>query len=410
MNQKMRRGFTLIELLVVIAIIAVLIALLLPAVQAAREAARRAQCNNNLHQIGLALHNYHSSFGTFPQGMSDQAGYVPFQYSNGGAPKPGAPYGGGGWGGWSPQAEMLGFMDQQPIYNGINFAFIGAFGVGAGINATGYTTIIKSYLCPSDFNAGYGGRPQPYTNDPPNISSYRGSLGTTSNVWQPGQGYAACAPDPFNLYGPYSAAKPFCTTGPSQPYGTGLFVYYLTFGIQDCPDGSSNTIAFSEQLVGQPNYSSIGPGQRNNYVRLTPHGALAMAGVTVADALTLPTTLLYAGLDMCSTQYQADLATPGAPNVSSQNGNRWGWGGTGVTLFQTIVPPNSKRWAWADCIGCQCAPSEAPFSNAQSNHPGGVNVCMADGSCRFFKDTINMTTWMQLGTRAGNEPVDGAAY
>ena len=68
MSLRMRRGFTLIELLVVIAIIAVLIALLLPAVQAAREAARRAQCVNNLKQIGLALHNYHSTNDTFPPG------------------------------------------------------------------------------------------------------------------------------------------------------------------------------------------------------------------------------------------------------------------------------------------------------------------------------------------------------
>src|SRR4051795_7219477 len=107
MKSRTRRGFTLIELLVVIAIIAVLIALLLPAVQAAREAARRSQCINNLKQLGLGLHNYHQALGVFPLGNA-------VAYSDPGVQTE--------WGTWSAQAFLLPYMEQQPIYNSMNFA------------------------------------------------------------------------------------------------------------------------------------------------------------------------------------------------------------------------------------------------------------------------------------------------
>ena len=149
MSKQNRRGFTLIELLVVIAIIAVLIALLLPAVQAAREAARRAQCTNNLKQIGLALHNYHTAMDKFPMGVSKAPCC--------GARRHRRAWGYGRWTGWSAQALMLGYLDQTPLYNAANFTFAarGCGGkLGSAINSTVYNTVIGSYLCPSDPNAG----------------------------------------------------------------------------------------------------------------------------------------------------------------------------------------------------------------------------------------------------------------
>jgi prepilin-type N-terminal cleavage/methylation domain-containing protein len=137
------RGFTLIELLVVIAIIAILMALLLPAVQQAREAARRTECRNNMHQLGLALHNYHDSFKRLPPGVISEAN-----------PAGGTAYG------RPPRTtyivHLLPYFDQAPAYNTIDFVNkpVAPGLCWFGNNATATGTIMPLILCPSD---GMGG-------------------------------------------------------------------------------------------------------------------------------------------------------------------------------------------------------------------------------------------------------------
>src|SRR5271170_7021464 len=144
-----RRGFTLIELLVVIAIIAVLIALLLPAVQSAREAARRAQCLNNMKQIGLAVANYESSFRVYPFAKG-----LPY-----GTSVPNA----AGYARWSALSQLLLFIEQGNLYNSINFylppetpgmagavPFMPAYQDPNRENMTASLTQIAIFLCPSD--------------------------------------------------------------------------------------------------------------------------------------------------------------------------------------------------------------------------------------------------------------------
>ena len=206
-----RQGFTLIELLVVIAIIAVLIALLLPAVQSAREAARRAQCTNNLKQIGLALHNYHSAVGSFPVGS---------------VPGPaGGSYGMGpiGWATWGPLALMLPFMEQTPLYNSCNFSWGICGQLGYWSNLTQQETKLAVFMCPSDGLVGQGSGSN---------NSYLGSIGVTTD-WYCG-GNAACN----NLNTPALALAP----------STGIFARTQTYGIQHVTDGTSNTIAYTEML------------------------------------------------------------------------------------------------------------------------------------------------------------------
>ncbi len=342
MPSSSKRGFTLIELLVVIAIIAVLIALLLPAVQAAREAARRAQCVNNLKQLGLGLHNYHQSNDKFPIGAAcNQQG------------TPGCVQ----WNGMSAQSQMLGYMEQSQIYNSINFSVNGpGSSVPGNVNQTAWLTKINTFLCPSDGNAGTAVS----NNGLPNINSYCMSYGTTSNQ--------------------YSSTS------------TGLFAYSATYGIRDCIDGTSNTVASGEVLVGD---ATNGNGKKTN-------GVMTAGGViTYPDCESTTTALLTADLQACATAY----ATSGSA-FNNSVGSLWIVGTMGDTLFNTVVPPNSTQYRFGACKNSGGGWAEGmAYVNSSSNHSGGCNFLMADGSVRFIKSSIGQTVYMNIGTRAGGEVV-----
>jgi prepilin-type N-terminal cleavage/methylation domain-containing protein/prepilin-type processing-associated H-X9-DG protein len=359
-------GFTLIELLVVIAIIAVLIALLLPAVQAAREAARRAQCVNNLKQIGLALHNYHSVNDSFPMGASEYSPVSTNATRNNNFQ----------WDNWSCHALMLNFLEQSSLYNAANFLVGNNEGVYYAMNSTVTLARVSGFLCPSDPYAGKGAiNAGNSTNS--NDNSYVGSQGTTTMTPQ------------------QNAA-----TG-----STGLFFYYVSYGLRDITDGSSNTIAFSEALVGNPSVAS------NRYRGTSIMSVGADIAANAYDANTLqPGGLATTGpittaLVACQTAFQS------GSNLNQWRGIYWEVGANGMTWFNTIVPPNSTQYSWGDCRDQGGGwPDQATFANATSQHPGGVNCLFADGSVKFLKNTVSYSTWWALGTRANNETISGNSY
>jgi prepilin-type N-terminal cleavage/methylation domain-containing protein/prepilin-type processing-associated H-X9-DG protein len=365
---RSRRGFTLIELLVVIAIIAVLIALLLPAVQAAREAARRAQCVNNLKQLGLGLHNYHSSNNTFPMGVTQSPINGPGDINT-------------SWSGWSAQALMLPYMEQTALYSAANFQWgINPFNNTCyQYNSTVSNSVVNIFLCPSDTNSQRA-----------NINNYYACMGTTTN------GMTNC--------GGGISATPNCNSTGS----TGMFTYFLAYGLRDATDGSSNTIAFSESCTGVPN---VVINKGNGYCGVgDPSGGAS----SVYDALALPATgpsSVATSLQACASA-QATATFTGPVYANTNHGQMWAFGATGYTLFNTIQVPTDSQYKFGDCrFGCPTCGMDSSFSSAaNSNHSGGCNVMMADGSVRFVKSSIGRVTWMQLGTRANGEVISSDAY
>ncbi len=126
------------------------------------------------------------------------------------------------------------------------------------------------------------------------------------------------------------------------------------------------------------------------------------------DANNGPANVLL-DLQTCSSNFVAGNA---AVNSDQDKGYTWTSGSPGITLFNTIVPPCSTQYKWSACrFGCLgCGADFGQYTNASSNHPGGANVAMADGSGRFIKSSININTWWALGTKANSEVISSDAY
>jgi len=336
--KQTRRGFTLIELLVVIAIIAVLIALLLPAVQAAREAARRAQCINNLKQMGLAIYNYEQTVGSYPLGVYT---YGAEDSANGCA-----------WArGHSLFSFILGHFEQTQVFNAINFNIAAGGGAtstnGApalAMNSTAYFGTIASYICPSDS---------------PQVAKISGSGNYYSQ-----SSYAASA-------GTYDIIH-YWYGCPTEIPPDGAFGKQVSYRISNMTDGTSNTL-----FVGETSRFKNDPDAIMNEWNRTLWFGSSHAGVTRIQGIALAVPRINAPLAI------PDIGAPPDP-----------------FLWFASTTPTAPYAAW--------------LNNGQfgfrSNHSGGANFLMGDGSVRFLKDSINLAVFRGLSTRAGGEVISADSY
>jgi prepilin-type N-terminal cleavage/methylation domain-containing protein/prepilin-type processing-associated H-X9-DG protein len=383
-RQSRRRpiGFTLIELLVVIAIIAVLIALLLPAVQAAREAARRAQCTNNLKQLGLAVANYESSTGVYPQCYGQRAAWDPTNTASGGT------IGDSGWGNFSVHDLILPYMEGGPIYNAMNFNISSSDNEDNAIQASAIGTRVNSFLCPSS--------PLP-------VGTLYGCLNVApfKSIQYPGNSY-------WGSVGP--TVLPWGSAKPTGMFSTSCCGDPGAIGVRDVLDGTSNTIAFGEWKIGDFNSSQLSLQDAINILQnqVGQFGSWNNIQTSSMPAAGMPAFNQF--LQTC--QGAAPASTQGGSNWKTNKsmlGRDWNQGMFGHTLGTTLLPPNS---AYYNCnMESWGGDFDAPgMYNLSSFHPGGANAAFADGSVRFIKSSTSMNIIWYLGSKAGGEVVSSDSY
>jgi prepilin-type N-terminal cleavage/methylation domain-containing protein/prepilin-type processing-associated H-X9-DG protein len=347
---RRRRGFTLIELLVVITIIGLLIALLLPAVQAAREAARRAQCLNNLKQIGLALQGYERSNGCLPPG-SITVQEKPLDCNTYFARR-----------GHGLFTMILPYLEQGTAYDAVNFAFCatsqpGSLSSGA-VNYTGLSSRMATYICPSDTEQ----IPPPNKFFDPNgvtysafsQSSYAGVVGTV-DIFRWWCGCPATSNDGVVCFGSNVELMP-----------DGAFGNNHVFRDRDLRDGLSNTMLIGEFARFHNDPDTIFNVWNNSL----------WIGSPTVPGITRPQ-----GLATTVPQLNAKLRVPDYPQT------------------------NAVSWKF------DAHNRDMGQFGFRSNHPGGVQFLFGDGSVRFLKETIDIRkVYWALSTRDGGEIVSGGDY
>ena len=341
-KQKPAEGFTLVELLVVIAIIGILVALLLPAVQAAREAARRMSCSNNMKQIGLAMHNYHDTYKTFP-------------FGEGARPIRGGAYA-SAWNGPNWRVAILPFIEQAPMYDQLDFnitfdACRPGFRNTTNAVLSGYT--VPVYRCPSSSLKINGSNvaPSPTNNNRDNaqLIDYVGISGSAPT------GNPNSVTAPFPTYGACTG-----TTGYGGIYcSNGTMVPNQEIKFADITDGTSSTLLVAEQ--SGPIVDANGTRRRD--IRSNYYGGWCGFTSTAVPSSTL-------------------------------GGSPWG---SGTTTIRYRINLNSAP-AGADSTW-------DANTILTSEHPGGIMSTRADGSVDFISETIDMLELKRLGARNDGQVV-----
>jgi prepilin-type processing-associated H-X9-DG protein len=264
---------------------------------------------------------------------------------------------------------MLPYLEQSPLYNSINFNFSpeGDAATSTAINLTSKNTKVNGFLCPTDPNAGVV-----------NTNSYFASIGMS--------------------------------TGEEGNIGagtSGLFATWLVYGIRDVTDGTSSTVAFAEALVGDNRGNSRGGASTPSLYR--GNGVLGAGGndIYLYNATTnLPAVT--SGLQACAAAFNT---TSGL--VVDFRGYRWGFGVSGFTMMNFVQTPNGGAYKFNYCrLSCApgCNMDDGLSMPASSQHPGGVNVLLADGSVRFVKDSISPMVWYGLATKDAGEVISSDSY